>query len=76
MAHHDIISPSLETLKILPESDEYEEVDVVEDSAPTPTEVDFKSESDIRQELYLLLWLAGGKNLTILPAFCFLSYSS
>ena len=51
MAHHDIISPSLETLKILPESDEYEEVDVVEDSAPTPTEVDFKSESDIRQEL-------------------------
>ena len=49
MAHHDIISPSLETLKILPESDEYEEVDVVEDSAPTPTEVDFKSESDIRQ---------------------------
>lgn len=55
MAHHAIISPSLETLKIIPETgDDDEEIDVVEDSAPTPTEVDFKSESDVSDSVVVM----------------------
>ena len=55
MAHHSIISPSLETLKIMPEGeDDDEEIDVVEDSAPTPTEVDIKSESDISDSIVVM----------------------
>ena len=70
MAHHAIISPSLETLKIIPETgdDDDEEIDVVEDSAPTPTEVDFKSESDVSDSVVVMAEEAPVETTQALPA--------